>query len=202
MKRVILFLICSIIASQAQTNTVTSVARIKPKPLILTSTNQYEKVTMKDGVTYEIVRWDKKDPDGITIIYSVHGAFGGNFPKKIPFELLPDDLCKKFGFNAQYANTYREYMADKEKEDAERIKEYQKLRLEQQRVEIQKQQADAMVEQAIQQRRTAEAMLAQAKAAEIANQIASNKPPAQINNNTYQNNTSVIQQQQQNNYGW
>jgi hypothetical protein len=57
-----------------------------------------------------------------------------------------------------------------------------------------------MSAQAAEQKRTADAMVAQARAAEIANEISSNRQPDQINNN-YQNNTSVIQQQQQNNFG-
>src|SRR5690242_11219291 len=55
------------------------------------------------------------DPDGIRVLHSAGSA-------KIPYELLPDDLQARFGFNAVKAQLHREVVADARQKAIEEAK--------------------------------------------------------------------------------
>lgn len=164
---------------------------------VTTTRRQNEMVKTSDGETYEVISWDGHDPAGINISYFIRGNFGGIYHKYLLFETLPKEIQDKYHYDPVSALTYeqsvREQQAAQEQADEEAAKRYAAF----QNLQAAQQTADAMVELAKQEKRTADAADLQAKAAMIQ---ATNTP--QINVSEQQNNTAIIvQQQQQNNFG-
>jgi len=127
----------------------------------------------------------------------IRGAIGGIYHTKLTFDNLPPEIKEKYHYDAKAFQEYRTQKAVLQAAQAEKDKEFIAALNEAQKIQVAQETADALKEQAIQQKRTADAMEKQAQAAATA---ATNPP---VNNTVIQQDNTVlqIQQNQQNNYG-
>ena len=73
----------------------TGLSPTSPKP-----PDHLDKLVLKDGTTYLDVSIIKVQPDSLTVLHKDGGA-------KIPFENLPDDICKLYNITVEQALQYR-----------------------------------------------------------------------------------------------
>jgi hypothetical protein len=78
-----------------------------PKP-----PDHLDKLVLKDGTTYRNVTIVKVKPDSLTVLHEDGGA-------NIPFEKLPDDICKLYDITVEHALQYRATVKQEQEQEQE-----------------------------------------------------------------------------------